>query len=68
VTRSADREGFDLPGRVRLIEGDLDKSDEFFGALRDEIHAVRAILTGVLIAVTTTAIMLAVNLVVGTGK
>lgn len=65
-SRSAMRAGFTWEQRVQLAEGDLDEIDSATEGLRKELAATRQVLTGILIAVTTASILLALNLVVST--
>ncbi len=57
--------------RIALAEKDLDEIDDTFAALRAELAGARAelaalrqVLVGLLVAVTTASILLAINLVV----
>ena len=65
-TRTAEREGFEVPVRVRLIESDLDQLDFTFSqALKDtqrELASMRKALVGILVSVTTASVMLAINI------
>jgi hypothetical protein len=64
--RTADRAGYDHQVRLSLVEKDIDQVEEGMSGLRAEIAATRQVLIGILIAVTTASILLAVNLVVKT--
>lgn len=57
--------------RIAMLERDLDDTDGIHDGLRSEIAAVRAeiaalrqVLVGILVAVTTASILLAINLAV----
>lgn len=67
MTRREARETFDTPTRVRLVEDDLDQFAEALTGLKTELSALRAVLVGVLVSVTTAAIMLAISIVVNVG-
>lgn len=75
MSRTEDRQGFDDQVRLRLVEHDLDEADERFEAIAKEIARIaehlaveiaslRKVLTGLLIAFTTGAVMLALNVIV----
>ncbi len=72
MSRAAERAGFTLPVRVRLVEGDVDTLEEGQQAmvraidnLREstsaEINGLKRVMVGILISVTTASILLAVN-------
>lgn len=65
----AARAGFDDKTRLTLVEGDLDdlRTDLEAGLddFRKELHAVQRVLIGILVSLTTAAILLAVNIAVG---
>lgn len=63
--RSRRKDEFDVPGRLRLVENDLDDHDALFADLRAELGRIKGIMIGILVSTTTAAIMLAVNLAVG---
>lgn len=62
--RAEKRSGIDIPNRLRLVEDDLDKHDATFAELRDELAKIKGILIGILVSVTTAALLLAINLAV----
>lgn len=72
MSRTADRAPlYSDAQRIALAEKDLDETDDTFVALRSEIAGVRSeiaalrqVLVGILVAVTTASILLAINLVV----
>lgn len=75
TTRSQQRRGFPPEVRFDLLDADADESVRLISeqrtelnaaldALRGEIKATRAVLTGLLIAVTTSSIILLLNVVV----
>lgn len=63
--RVADRSDFEMPVRLRLVEGDLDKTDENLAQMNDRIGKMLWAMVGILVSTTTAAILLALNLVVG---
>ena len=67
MPRTADRDGFTAPTRIRLIETDLDHIDQRFDDLDARVDGIKNVLTGLLIAIATSAVLLAVNLVVSGG-
>lgn len=71
MSRSAARSGFDQGVRLQLVEEDVDDlEDELAKAidkLSGELAKIKGVLLGMLISVTTAAILLAVNLVVSNG-
>lgn len=56
---------FDTDEKLDLALDDLDVGDTRFQALRDEIKSLKTTNMGVLIALTTASILLALNLGVG---
>jgi hypothetical protein len=62
-SRSSERATFTHEVRVQLLEGDMDEHENEMGGLRRELAATRQVLTGILIALTTASLMLAINLV-----
>lgn len=72
VSRTAERAPLYTDAqRIALLEKDLDDTEAIFDGLRGEIAGVRTemaalrqVLVGILVAVTTACIMLAVNLAV----
>lgn len=63
MTRES-RDRFDVPTRLALLEGDADRTDDAMEHLKEEMKAQTRILMGVLVAVATSAVMLAINIVV----
>lgn len=63
MSRVQERKGFEVPVRVTLLEGDADKGDKALEAFRLELRGIRNVLVGLLVSVSTAAILLAVNLV-----
>lgn len=66
MTRKDEREGFEIPVRVQLLETDMDKDDEEKEGIRNELRALRMVLIGILVSVTTASVLLAVNVAVST--
>lgn len=62
--RTQARYGFEIPVRVTLVENDLDEVDKQHDRLSDEIASVKKVLVGILVSLTTSAVLLAINLVV----
>jgi hypothetical protein len=73
--RRADRGDLADEVRIRMLEDDADHTDSSIDSLTKEIHhtardmgtkvdALRQVLVGILVAVTTASILLAMNLVV----
>lgn len=69
--RTTQRKGFEHGVRLQLVEEDVDElEDELAKAidkLSGELAKIKGVLLGMLISVTTAAILLAVNLVVSNG-
>ncbi len=64
MSRVLDRATFDERTRLQLIEGDMDRFDTALEAIRDEIKGLTRVMTGILVAVATAAILLAVNIAI----
>lgn len=64
MNRTSTRLNFDLPVRVTLAESDLDDNDIRHDRLAEELASVKKVLVGILISLTTSAVFLAINLVV----
>ena len=60
--RQQARAGFDMTTRVALLEDDADKMDENFGDLHADLKAIKNVLIGLLISLSTAAVVLALNL------
>lgn len=60
--RSQARAGFDMTTRVALLEDDADKMDEVMGDLHADLKAIKNVLIGLLISLSTAAVVLALNL------
>jgi hypothetical protein len=60
--RAQDRASYALDTRVSLLEGDLDKQDGELCDYRNELKAMRMILVGLLISISTASVLLALNL------
>lgn len=63
MNRLERRRGYDDHTRITLLEDDADAFDNAVGELRDEVRAQSRILMGVLVAVSTGAIIGAINIV-----
>lgn len=64
IVRTEERRSFDQAVRVSLLEGDMDHFEDGFTAFRSELDAIRKILIGILVSVTTASLLLAVNVIV----
>lgn len=62
--RTSERREFDMPGRMRLVESDLDTLEEGQKELVAALDGIRKVLIGVLVSVTTASVLLAVNVMV----
>lgn len=62
MTRAADRAGFTSDVRLRLLEDDADELQLAVSSVNDRLGKILWALVGVLISVTTSAILLAVNM------
>lgn len=65
MTRATARAQFTEKVRLRLVEDDLDEHDAVMAAIGDRLSKILWAVVGVLISVTTSAILLAINLGVG---
>ena len=63
MARSNEREGFDVPTRLRLIEGDLDNHDNVIKTFTQKMDKNNQLLVGILVAVTTASILLVINII-----
>lgn len=63
-SRTAARNGMPDTIRIRLLESDMDTSDENMRGIRDDLAGVKKILVGILVSVTTASILLVVNVLV----
>jgi len=64
MTRKDEREGFEVPTRVQLLETDMDTNDKEKESIRNELRALRMVLIGILVSVTTASVLLAVNVAI----
>lgn len=68
VTRRMARKDYEVPIRTSMLEDDADRFEQFMTDLANktsaEVAAVRRLLTGILVSVTTACILLTVNIVV----
>lgn len=62
--RTDDRAGFTDDVRLRLLEQDADRSDGQFDRLVGELASLRKVMSGILAAVVTASILLAINVIV----
>ena len=62
-TRHTDRQGYDAATRISLLEGDLDTMEEKLRVLREGQEWQTKLLVGVVISLSTGAILMALNLV-----
>lgn len=66
MSRSQERQNHPIEFRVVLLEGDADHHEEEIVVLEGRLSRMLGILVGILVSTTTAAILLALNLVVGT--
>ena len=62
MTRASARQQFTDKVRLRLVEDDIDEIEGGMAALNDRLGKILWAVVGVLISVTTSAILLAINL------
>ena len=60
-SRHEARKDFDVPGRLRLLEGDMDSHEETLKDIREGLRRNNQLLVGILVSVTTASILLVVN-------
>lgn len=65
MSRQQERVAFDTATRIALLEHDIDQFEDSMDHLRDELKAMNRILTGILISIATAAVLLAINIAVG---
>lgn len=65
MARTPDRKGLDVEFRFLLAEGDLDRFEVAIGELTDKLGRILWAMLGLLVSVTTAAVLLALNLAVG---
>ena len=65
MSRTGQRREFDSEVRLALLETDADEADTAVDGLRQELKATNRILLGLLVSVSTAAILFAVNIVIG---
>lgn len=65
MARTAERQAFEVPVRVSLLEVDADRHELELVTLNDRLGKVLWALLGILISTTTAAVLLAMNLAVG---
>lgn len=65
VSRPLNRQDFDLPTRLRLLEVDADNADARMDQIVRELSSFKKVLTGMLVTFTTATVMLAANLALG---
>jgi len=63
--RAVARKGFTQGVRLTLVEDDLDQFDSSLADMANELKAIKNVLIGLLISVTTAAVVLALNLATG---
>jgi hypothetical protein len=54
----------DIPTKLSLVVDDLDSIEEGMRDVRIELKGIKSVLIGVLVSVTTAAILLAINLAI----
>lgn len=62
MSRAAARAGFTDKVRLRLLEDDADEHESTMAQVNDRLSKILWAVVGVLISVTTSAILLAINL------
>lgn len=71
MSRMAERSDLSEVVRLRLLEKDQDEFEADLstglGELRSELAKIKGVLLGILVSVTTAALLLAINLVVSNG-
>lgn len=65
-TRQQARQNFAAEVRIALLETDADEKDDEMRSLRDDVKAIKAVLIGLLISITTASILLLLNITTGT--
>ncbi len=65
MSRATARAAFTEEVRLRLVEDDLDEHETLMAAVTERLSKILWAVVGVLISVTTSAILLAINLGVG---
>lgn len=61
-TRNSARAGIPDTGRITLLENDVDNVEEAMDHLAEELKSQTKILTGILVAIATASILLAINI------
>ncbi len=68
MSRTVERSEFDIPGRMRLVESDIDTLEEGQEKLVAALDGIRKVLIGVLVSITTASCLLALNVLLLGGK
>jgi hypothetical protein len=68
ATRTEQRQMFDLTTRVALVEKDADDCEREFGELKALARKLGWAMFGVLISTTTSALLLALNVKIASGR
>ena len=63
--RTIEREGIEMTARVRLLEGDMDRTDRVLEALNVRMGKILWAMVGLLISVATTCIVILITAGVG---
>jgi hypothetical protein len=63
--RRIDRSEFDDHVRIGLLETDMDDHERSLGRVYDELRKIRNLATTILVALATSAVMFAINLITG---
>lgn len=59
--RHEERGNFDVPTRLRLLEGDVDNQDDVVKEINQRLARNNQLLVGILISVTTASLLMLVN-------
>lgn len=62
MSRIEDRTSFDVPVRLRLLEGDMDKLEERLDTIDARLGKIMAACVGILTSLVVASVMLALNL------
>lgn len=65
MSRRDERRDYTAETRIGLLETDADVSEAHYADLKSELKAINKTLTGVFIALATSAVLMAVNILVG---
>lgn len=66
--RSEKRHGFEAAERIRLLEDDMDTAEAVQSRIEGKVDRMTGILTGVLVTLATSTVMLGLNIAIGGGR